>query len=139
MPQSYESKSCKPSQEVQNSPHKIMGIASTANPVEIKAAYLNLARKYHPDTEQNPELKKMKEEKMKEINVAYESLIAQKNIPKKEIETASSSDSMNFDDMLDRLIKTGLNNLGAEQRTQEKAREIKKLKELRDSVAFLIN
>lgn len=58
MPQ-YES--YKSSQEVQNSPHKILGIASTANPVEIKAAYRKLAREYHPDTEQNPELKKMKE------------------------------------------------------------------------------
>ncbi len=125
MPEFYN-----PRQEVQNSPHQILGIASTANPVEIKAAYHNLARKYHPDTEQNPELKKIKEEMMKKINVAYDALSSPNNTPKKEIETASSSDSMDFggmdfDDILTDLLKKGSRNL--------------ELKTLKNTVKKLIN
>jgi DnaJ-class molecular chaperone len=50
--------------------YRILGIPFDADQKTIKAAYRQLARKYHPDT-QNHEAS---EEKMKEINEAYEVL-----------------------------------------------------------------
>ena len=49
--------------------YKILGVAKGAEEKEIKRAYRNLARKYHPD--KNPG-DKGAEEKFKEINEAYE-------------------------------------------------------------------
>ncbi len=39
--------------------------------VELKRLYRELAKKYHPDTSQNPETQKIKEDIMKKINRAY--------------------------------------------------------------------
>jgi len=51
--------------------YEILGIPRTATPDEIKKAFRNLARKYHPDVAKN---KATGEEKFKEINEAYEVL-----------------------------------------------------------------
>lgn len=49
-------------------PHETLGVAKTATPAEVKKAYRNLAKKYHPDINPSPEAKT----KMAEINRAYE-------------------------------------------------------------------
>jgi len=54
--------------------YKILQIPRTASPEEIKKAYRNLAKKYHPDV--NPDKKKATE-KFKEISEAYEVLMDQ--------------------------------------------------------------
>ena len=56
-------------------PYSILGIAKSASDEEVKAAYRELARKYHPDnyTDDNP-LKELAEEKMQEINAAYDEI-----------------------------------------------------------------
>ncbi|HEY9075118.1 MAG TPA: J domain-containing protein [Anaerolineaceae bacterium] len=51
--------------------YKILGVERSANSDEIKRAYRNLAKKYHPD--RNPG-NRQAEEKFKEINEAYEVL-----------------------------------------------------------------
>ena len=51
--------------------YKILGVEKTASDKEIKQAYRKLARQYHPDV--NPD-DKSAEEKIKEINEAYEVL-----------------------------------------------------------------
>ncbi len=51
--------------------YKILGVTEKAGPDEIKKAYRNLAKKYHPDT--NPGNKEA-EEKFKEANEANETL-----------------------------------------------------------------
>lgn len=54
--------------------YEILGISRDATPDQIKDAYKNLARKYHPDMNQDKD-KKAAEEKFKEISEAYEVLI----------------------------------------------------------------
>lgn len=49
--------------------YKIIGVPRTATEEELKKAYRNLARKYHPDL--HPDKKKEMEAKFKEINEAY--------------------------------------------------------------------
>ncbi len=52
--------------------YEILGVNKNATDDEIKKAYKTLARKYHPDLNQDD--KKGAEQKMKELNVAYEIL-----------------------------------------------------------------
>lgn len=51
--------------------YEVLGVSRTATDAELKKAYRQLARQYHPDTNpDNPEA----EERFKEISVAYEAL-----------------------------------------------------------------
>ena len=65
-------------------PYSVLGIKPTATDEEVKKAYHNLARKYHPDKygDDNP-LRDIAQEKMQEINAAYDEInrmrTAQKN------------------------------------------------------------
>ena len=53
-------------------PYEVLGISKNATDEEVKSAYKNLARKYHPDNYANNPLSDLAEEKMKEINEAYD-------------------------------------------------------------------
>ena len=53
-------------------PYQVLGVPSTATDEEVKKAYRNLARKYHPDNYHDNPLADLAQEKMKEINEAYE-------------------------------------------------------------------
>ena len=57
-----------------NDPYKILGVSPDATDDEIKTAYRNLARKYHPDKYRDSDLAEMAGEKMKEINAAYDEI-----------------------------------------------------------------
>ena len=58
-------------------PYSVLGVSQNASDDEIKRAYRELARKYHPDNYQNNPLADLAEEKMKEINEAYDSITKQ--------------------------------------------------------------
>ena len=57
-----------------NNPYKILGVSPEADDEEIKKAYRELARKYHPDRYSDSDLADLASEKMKEINAAYEEI-----------------------------------------------------------------
>lgn len=61
-----------------NDPYEILGVSSNASDEEIKRAYRELARKYHPDNYQDNPLADLAQEKMKQINEAYDLLIKNK-------------------------------------------------------------
>ena len=58
-------------------PYEVLGVSENASQEEIKAAYRELVKKYHPDKYQNNPLADLAEEKLREVNQAYEML--QKN------------------------------------------------------------
>ena len=55
-------------------PYKVLGVARDASDEEIKKAYRELARKYHPDNYVGNPLADLVEEKMKEVNEAYDQI-----------------------------------------------------------------
>ena len=53
-------------------PYQVLGVSPSATDEQIKNAYRELARKYHPDNYVNNPLADLAQEKMKEINEAYD-------------------------------------------------------------------
>ena len=62
-----------------NDPYEVLGVPRTATDEEIKKAYRNLARKYHPDNYHDSPLADLAQEKMKEINAAYEQITKERS------------------------------------------------------------
>ena len=59
-----------------NDPYTVLGVDRNATDEEIKEAYRKLARKYHPDNYGNNPLSDLAEEKMQEINHAYDAIVS---------------------------------------------------------------
>lgn len=55
-------------------PWKVLGVKNSSSPEEVKKAYYGLVKKYHPDRFQDAAAKELANEKLKEINQAYESI-----------------------------------------------------------------
>ena len=60
-------------------PYSVLGVKPDASDQEIKKAYRELARKYHPDNYVDNPLADLAEEKMKEVNEAYEAIQKQRS------------------------------------------------------------
>ncbi|MGN1334390.1 MAG: DnaJ domain-containing protein [Anaerovoracaceae bacterium] len=59
-------------------PYKVLGVSYNASEDEIKKAYRNLSRKYHPDANVGKPNQKEYEEKFKEVQQAYNIIVDQK-------------------------------------------------------------
>jgi molecular chaperone DnaJ len=55
-------------------PYEVLGVREGASKEEIRQAYLELVKKYHPDKFRDNPLSDLAEEKLKEINEAYNML-----------------------------------------------------------------
>ncbi|MCL2343890.1 MAG: J domain-containing protein [Firmicutes bacterium] len=55
-------------------PYGVLGVSPTASDEDVKKAYRELARKYHPDNYHDNPLADLAQEKMKEVNEAYDSI-----------------------------------------------------------------
>lgn len=60
-------------------PYEVLGLKPGASQEEIKKAYRNLIKQYHPDQYGNNPLKDLAEEKVREINSAYDMLTKNAN------------------------------------------------------------
>ncbi len=58
-----------------NDPYKVLGISPDASDDQVKAAYREMARKYHPDQYGDNPLSDLAQEKMQEINEAYDAIV----------------------------------------------------------------
>ena len=56
-------------------PYKVLGISPNATNEEVKNAYRELAKKYHPDNYSDSPMAELAEEKMKEVNEAYDEIL----------------------------------------------------------------
>ena len=72
-------------------PYSVLGVNKNATDEEIKNAYRELARKYHPDNYQDNPLSELAAEKMKEINEAYDAIINNRRGKKSTYEGSYSS------------------------------------------------
>lgn len=79
-----------------NNPYEVLGVSETATDEEIKAAYRKLAKKYHPDNYTDSPLADVAEQKMKEINEAYDTINSMRQKGKGTGSTSSSSGSGSY-------------------------------------------
>lgn len=61
--------------KVMNNPYEVLGVSPNASEEEIKAAYRELVKKYHPDRYQNNPLADLAEEKLQSVNEAYDAIM----------------------------------------------------------------
>lgn len=57
-------------------PYEVLGVAVNATEEQIKAAYRELARKYHPDNYNGNPMADLAKEKMQQINDAYDRIMS---------------------------------------------------------------
>ena len=62
-----------------NDPYQVLGVSANASDEEIKKVYRDLARKYHPDNYHDNPLADLAQERMKEINAAYEQITKERS------------------------------------------------------------
>ena len=56
-------------------PYEILGVPKNASQDQVKKAYRELSKKYHPDSHMNNPLSSLAEEKFKEIQDAYDAIM----------------------------------------------------------------
>ena len=60
-------------------PYEVIGVSQSASDEEVKKAYRTLVKKYHPDRYKDNPLEDLAQEKMQEINEAYDSIQTQRS------------------------------------------------------------
>ena len=60
-------------------PYEVLGVSRNADIEEIKKAYRELSRKYHPDSYVGNPLSSLAEEKFKQVQEAYDAIMRERN------------------------------------------------------------
>lgn len=76
-------------------PYEVLGVSESASDEEIKKAYRELVKKYHPDKYVDNPLSDLASEKIKEINMAYDMITKQR--AGGGTQTGSTYDSTTYD------------------------------------------
>lgn len=76
-------------------PYEVLGVSENASDEEIKSAYRELVKKYHPDKYVNNPLSDLAAEKIKEINIAYDMITKERASGKKTANTYNNSNYSN--------------------------------------------
>ena len=63
-----------------NDPYKVLGVNPSDTDEQIKEAYRNLAKKYHPDNYADSPLADLAQEKMQEVNAAYDEIMEKRRM-----------------------------------------------------------
>ncbi len=87
-------------------PYEVLGVSRGATEEQIKNAYRELARKYHPDNYADNPLSDLAGEKMQEINDAYDSIMQERRFGKGKTQNAYSSATSSFPEVIS-LINQG--------------------------------
>ncbi len=77
-------------------PYQILGIDKNATDEQVKDAYRELARKYHPDNYADNPLSDLASEKMKEINEAYDEIMSRRKNKQKKTNNNYQSTASDF-------------------------------------------
>ena len=59
-------------------PYKVLGISPQASDEEVKTAYRKLSQQYHPDHHADSVMEEIANQKMAEINAAYDQIMKAK-------------------------------------------------------------
>lgn len=62
-----------------NDPYEVLGVSRNATDDQIRAAYRELVKKYHPDKYQDNPLADLAEEKLREVNEAYDAIMKERS------------------------------------------------------------
>jgi molecular chaperone DnaJ len=119
-------------------PYSILGVSKNATNDEIKKAYRELSKKYHPDSHMNNPLSDLAEEKFKEIQLAYDQIMnnstgstgsyaSNKGSWSGGSSSSSSNSSTSHSSSEDSYELNGVYNLLYERRYQEALRELGKI------------
>ena len=72
-------------------PYEVLGVSPDATDAQVKNAYRELAKKYHPDNYAQSPLADLAEEKMKEVNEAYDKICEMRKNPQSNYSSYSST------------------------------------------------